>query len=242
VNISCDAVRNKIRNFLETGEMKVGEFQKAIGASSSTYSAFMRKTGPMGGSGSTVYGNAFAFFKHRQLNGVKAPKKKKVDEKEKEKADTNFDGIVLEGEEDCEVPVFDSCDEIRRKINAYLAKTGMTKAAFAREIAKSFGPEEKKINPNSLTVFLAKRGPMAGNTTAVYYGSYVFFEKMRVRDGKPMTEHRLSMEEEWDGCDPRFWSQPGVDLKKVIDRIQYIVPAYAGNMYQDEYGKPAMGW
>ena len=32
--------------------------------------------------------------------------------------------------------------------------------------------------------FLGRRGAGAGNTSSVYYGSYVFFEKVRIRDGK----------------------------------------------------------
>jgi hypothetical protein len=57
-----------------------------------------------------------------------------------------------------------------------------------------------------------------------------------------MSEHREVMEDVWDGCDPRFWAHPGVDLSKVIDRMQYIVTVDVDEMYQDEYGKPDMGW
>jgi hypothetical protein len=42
---------------------------------------------------------------------------------------------------------------------------------------------------------LGKRGPRAGNTSSVYYGSCVFFEKIRIRDGKAKTKTRLEMEE-----------------------------------------------
>jgi hypothetical protein len=249
VTISCNAVRNKIRKFLDSGEMKVGEFQKAIGASSSTYSSFMRKTGPMDGAGSSVYRNGFAFFKLRELNGENRKKKAKVGEqgqvkeKKKEVEEEDFNGLLLEGEEEGEVPIFDSCDEIRQKINHYLSKTGMSKAAFGREIGKLFGgEEEKKITGGSVTQFLGKKGPMAGNTTRVYYGAYVFFEKIRVRDGKPMTEHRETMEDVWDGCDLRFWIKEGVDRSKVIDRMEYITFADGPDLYQDEYGKPVTGW
>ncbi|CZT53138.1 uncharacterized protein RSE6_14592 [Rhynchosporium secalis] len=42
--------------------------------------------------------------------------------------------------------------------------------------------------------FLGKKGPTAGNASAVFYGAYVFFEEVRVRDGKPKSKHRLEME------------------------------------------------
>lgn len=61
----------------------------------------------MGGSGSTTYTNAFAFFKLRELNGVKINKKKKKTEgadSDTSATNTNFDGIVLGGDEDNEVP------------------------------------------------------------------------------------------------------------------------------------------
>ncbi|KAE9374839.1 hypothetical protein N431DRAFT_503600 [Stipitochalara longipes BDJ] len=224
-----------ITKFIDGGKMKVGEFQRTIGASSCTYSSFMKKTGPMGGAGSW------------ELNGENRKKKAKVGgegaEKKKEAESEDFTGVMLDGEEEGEVPIFDSCDEVRRKMNQYFSKTGMSKAAFGREIGKLFGgDEEKKISSGSVTQFLRKRGPMAGNTTNVYYSAYVFFEKIRVRDGKPMTEHREGMEDAWDGCDPRFWGQEGVDRSKVIDRMEYVTFASGPDMYQDEYGKPVVGW
>ncbi|KUJ15937.1 uncharacterized protein LY89DRAFT_618637 [Mollisia scopiformis] len=222
VDINCNAVRAKIRRFLESGEMKVGEFQRAIGTNSKSYHTFMNQSGPYKGNGSSVYGNAFAFFKHRELNGVKIAKKAKVVEAATAKggkADTDFEGIMLEGEEENEVPVYDSCDEIRKKIRKYLRETNMSQAAFSREIAKSFHPEKKV---SGLAAFMAKKGPAAGNTSSAFYGSYVFFEKMRVRDRKPKTEHRLGMEDAWDGCEPFGSGKPGMDTKKMIDRESYI--------------------
>lgn len=171
---------------------------------------------------------------------MKKPKKPKPDSK----INTDFSDITLEGEEDCEVPVYDSCDETRRKINLFLSQSSMSKSQFAREISKSFGTNtEKKVSPGSLTAFLAKSGPTAGNTSAVFYASYVFFEKMRIRDGEPKSEHREVMEEVWDGTDFNGPSYPGMDLKKLFERVEYIVPAHSEvEIYQDEYGKVQMGW
>jgi hypothetical protein len=66
VDLNCDQVRRKIRSFLESGEMKVSEFQRAIGASSRSYTSFMGQNGRDKGSMSDVYPNAFAFFKKRE--------------------------------------------------------------------------------------------------------------------------------------------------------------------------------
>src|SRR4051812_15598717 len=91
VDISCDRVRTKIRNFINSGEMKVGEFQKAIGTNANSYHNFMGQSGAHKGVNSLVYQNAFAFFKHRELNGNKVPKKK-VRKEDEEKA-TDVEGI-----------------------------------------------------------------------------------------------------------------------------------------------------
>jgi len=40
---------------------------------------------------------------------------------------------------------------------------------------------------------------VVGNTSSVYYGSYVFFEKITIRDGKAKTKTRVEMEELYDG-------------------------------------------
>ena len=41
------------------------------------------------------------------------------------------------------------------------------------------------------------KGPMAGASHNVFYGAYVFFEKVRIAEGKPKTKHRLDMEAAW---------------------------------------------
>ena len=42
---------------------------------------------------------------------------------------------------------------------------------------------ERKVS--GVAGFMRKKGPAAGNTSMAFYASYVFFEKMRIRDGKP---------------------------------------------------------
>ncbi|EDN98083.1 hypothetical protein SS1G_12940 [Sclerotinia sclerotiorum 1980 UF-70] len=127
--------------------------------------------------------------------GIKPQKKAKVSKAEEAK---KFDvsAIKLDGESTTSVPVHDSCDEIRKKISAYLREPGFTQAAFLREIAKTY-PEEKKIQSKVLNDFLSKKGATAGNTSSAYYASYVFFEKIRLGDGKPKSKHREEMEKQW---------------------------------------------
>jgi hypothetical protein len=213
--------------------MKVGEFQKAIGTNSRSYGAFMGQSGAHKGENSAVYQNAFAFFKHRELNGIKAPKKKV--KKEDENKETDVSGINLDGEEDGEVPVYDTCDEVRKKIRAYLAGPSVTQAAFCREISKTY-TDGKKVIGAQLSSFLGKKGPNAGNTSMAFYASYVFFEKLRIRDGKKKTSFREEMEEIYDGSQPFGNPKPGMDLKTLLSNQSYIV-SRESQPYEDKYGR-----
>lgn len=41
------------------------------------------------------------------------------------------------------------------------------------------------------------KGADTGNTSCVFYAAYVFFEKLRVQEGKPKSKHREEMEAIW---------------------------------------------
>ncbi len=183
----------------------------------------MGQNGRDKGSGCDTYVQAFKFFKKRELQGIKAPKKKVKKSEAIVKNDVS--GIHLDGEAEVNVPVFDSCDEVRKKISAYLREPGVTQAGFLREIAKTY-PEGKKIQSKVLNDFLGKRGASAGNTSSVFYSSYVFFEKMRIRDGKPKSKHRQEMEKQHPG---------GFDVKHRSDGRVWCF----GNQrpVEDKYGK-----
>ncbi|KAF0324084.1 hypothetical protein GQ607_008789 [Colletotrichum asianum] len=136
-----------------------------------------------------------------------APAPKKATTTKKKKDDDplpDLSGIALPGDDDMSVPIYDSCQAVRTKINAHLRKPGVTKAAYGAD-------SEHKIAGNLLTNFLAKKGPTAGNTSSVFYAAYVFFEKLRIRDGKPKNKTREEMEARWgpDGFDREHDSSRG---------------------------------
>jgi len=64
-----------------------------------------------------------------------------------------------------------------------------------RDIAASYKRASHKIQSSQLSGFRSKKGAYDGNTSAVYYGAYVFFEKMRIAEKKPKSKKRLKMEE-----------------------------------------------
>jgi hypothetical protein len=160
------------------------------------------------------------FFQQREGRGEPFPKKRKAaaargSAGETPAAPAAWRSVELPDEAADEVPIFDSCDEVRRKINAHLRKPGVTQAAFLRDLSEQFrGPRRpgRALQGAQLSRFRGQRGAMAGNTSGVYYAAYVFFEKERVAAGKPKSAHRRDMEKEW---------QRGVDTKSNQNTIWY---------------------
>jgi hypothetical protein len=105
----------------------------------------------------------------------------------------------LPGDEDSTVEIYDSCDELRRKINALLRTGTITKAAFMRDIARAAYTDAPNIQSKQLTDFLTKKGATSGSTSRVCYASYVYFEKKRIAEGKAKSKHRRDMEDRWLG-------------------------------------------
>jgi hypothetical protein len=94
---------------IDNGEMKVGEFQKAINVTSNAYSRFMTQHGQFKGVESSVYLAAWAFFKKREMRGIKTTANKKAKKNEGESAKDSVpsvDDVELDGEKEDEVPVF----------------------------------------------------------------------------------------------------------------------------------------
>jgi hypothetical protein len=229
---TCNGVRRKIRTWIESGAMKIGEFQNAIGVSSNAYSSFMNRNKTWDGEGCDTYWKAAIFFKKRELLGLPLKAAKNSKKKAKTTSATagaallDVSGVTLDREEECQVPVFDTCDTVRKKIRAFIARDGITRAAFVRALS-TFLPADRKVSDANLRYFLGLKGPSAGNTTAMFYAAYVFFEKRRIKDGKPKTKLRLEMEDVYD------WR--GMDLDTPSNTV-YIGSANT-ELYEDKYGK-----
>ncbi|KAI2470380.1 hypothetical protein F4781DRAFT_390748 [Annulohypoxylon bovei var. microspora] len=239
IDMTCNQVRGKINKLLDNGIMKKGEFCRTIGCNANSVNTFLSKRGSMDGEFSNVYPFAWGWFKQRELAGLKMPdvKKRQKTEAAAAAADTSVSGtgsgssraskatapltsgtdisnVHLPGEETDEVEVYDTCDEIRKKINAHLKTPGLTAAQFCRDIyAQLSHPTIKPFQSKQLTDFRGKKGPNAGCTSKVFYAAYVYFEKKRIAEGKPKSQHRLAMEEIWDtkgGFDLEYDARTGI--------------------------------
>lgn len=186
--------------------MKVTAFQRHLGINSNSYNRFMKMNQPWQGIDNSTMSAAYRFFRQRERNGITIPPKRK--QAGAAPASDAIADITLDGDTTDDVQVYDSCDEIRRKINAYLKKDGVTQAAFLRDLARMYHTEEIKLQSKQLNDFRGKSGADAGNTSRIFYCAYVFFEKLRLKEGKPKTKHRLQMESIWR-------RQGGLDTKRV---------------------------
>jgi len=99
--------------------------------------------------------------------------------------------IVLEGEEDEGVPVYDDCNEIRRKIRLLQKEPTFKVSQWLKDIGN--------VNSNSYGRFMKASGATGGAGNGTYYSAYVYFEKVRIAQGKKKTPKRERNEIEHPG-------------------------------------------
>ncbi|KAI0013544.1 hypothetical protein F4779DRAFT_562154 [Xylariaceae sp. FL0662B] len=251
IDMTCGQVRGKINKLLDSGIMKKGEFCKATNSTSKSLNTFLSRRGTMDGANTAAYGNAWSFFKQREIAGLKMPdvkKRQKTEAAAAASASSNaeagpssagkaaarkapgpdINSVELRGEETDSVSVYDTCDEVRKKINAHLRTPGLTASQFCRDLyAQLRHPTSKCFQTKQLSDFRGKKGPRAGCTSRLFYAAYVFFEKKRIAEGKPKSQHRLNMEDLW------AW-HGGFDLEH--DGRHGVIVSANRTPYMDQYG------
>ncbi|KAH9835675.1 uncharacterized protein C8Q71DRAFT_858533 [Rhodofomes roseus] len=73
-------------------------------------------------------------------------------------------------------PKRDDCDDIRRKIRKLQRSQGFRITYWLRNIGG--------VKYNSWSRFMKAEGPSAGAENNIYYAAYVYFEKVRIAEGK----------------------------------------------------------
>ncbi|KAG8946166.1 hypothetical protein FRC04_012021 [Tulasnella sp. 424] len=119
--------------------------------------------------------------------GASASSSKMKTSKATKPQDASWRDIVLEGEDEGEVPIYDDCNTIRRKIRALQKTPGFKVTHWLKEIGN--------INSNSYGRFMTLKGPTGGAENGTYYAAYVYFEKVRVFEGKKKTATRIAAEQ-----------------------------------------------
>lgn len=155
----------------------------------------------------------------------------------------SVEGIVLDMEREGKVSVFgkylrrvpgscdpdeatDTCDDIRRKINAHLKLPGVTQASFLHNVGAQYYPA-RRVQSSQLSAFRSKKGLYASNTSVVFYGAYVYFEKLRLKQNKPKGKKREEME-------MIHGAEGGIDHSSVINRYWALV---GSTVTEDQYGR-----
>ncbi|RDB28828.1 hypothetical protein Hypma_015372 [Hypsizygus marmoreus] len=116
---------------------------------------------------------------------VDASGSKSKDEGKLEKPKT-WQDVKLVGEDEGPVPVYDDCAEVRRKIGLLQKTAGWKVTHWLKEIGG--------INNNSFGRFMKEKGRTDGASNGTYYAAYVYFEKVRILEGKKRTAKRISNE------------------------------------------------
>lgn len=75
-----------------------------------------------------------------------------------------------------------------------MPKEGVTQAALCRSVGEQYNPP-RKVGAAQLSTFRKRKEVDQGNTCVVYYGAYVYFEKLRLKQSKPKT----SIGRKWKG-------------------------------------------
>lgn len=189
IDLNCNQVRSRINKVIDSGIMKKGEFCDAIGSSNNSVSTLLKKRQ-----------RAEADFAAASDGVTAGPAAKKAKTTAGASAMIDLSAIHLDGEETDSVLVFDSCDEIRKKISAHLKTPGLTQAQFCRGLYAQLGaPTCKAIQTKQLNDFRGKKGAISGCTSSVFYAAYVYLEKLRIAKRKPKSAHRLEMESIYPG-------------------------------------------
>lgn len=225
----CNQLRRRIKTYVTNGDLNQTQLQNKLGVSPNSYRSFMNAKGPQGGIESNTFAAAHLFFAKREDRGYKQPRAKRRKTSEADVKKSNVDGMpTINGEKEGTVKIYDTCDDIRTKITNHLKKTNLTKVALAKELSKCQGRGEPDITGAGISKFQQKSGPLAGNSNRVFYAAYVFFEKLRLKDGKAKSKKRTEME--------KAHGAKGVMTDRPIETVHFKTIS-GDSVYIDKYGK-----
>jgi hypothetical protein len=152
------------------------------------------------------------------------PNKKKDRKRKGNERKTVKSEVELDGEKEDKVPVFDTCNEIRRKINVYLRQPSNTQSSLLKALSSQFHQTKITLTSSQLVRFRNARGPNVGNTNPVFYAAYIFFEKERLRSKKHKLRIRMQMEEIYEKAG-------GMNIKIPADKYGAWIGAQEKGVY-----------
>ena len=86
---------------------------------------------------------------------------------------------------------------MRAMVAAHLAKDDVDTSLLPARSQQVFRRQPKKMSAAQIKSFMSKEGAHSGASSAFFYGAYVYFEKLRIKNGEEKSEFREEMEEIW---------------------------------------------
>ena len=201
-------VRNDIRKFLAEKTMTKGSWLREIGMNAPSFNKFMangyKDASYLAENGTYLQASRYLARRavQQKLASCAAPAVKKrareavaggaagatASKKQKKAAAAELLASVCAVALPERVPVYDDCDEVRRKVERFLVDSGVTQTGFLRAIG---------VHAPSWANFRKMRGKGSGASNKMYHNAYRFFEQKRLHDKKPKTKGRLESEARW---------------------------------------------
>lgn len=139
--------------------------------------------------------------------------------KERSNQGVDISSVHLDGQEHDDVPVYDTCDEIRKKITTHIGKQGITKAQFCRDLRAQLQSANAPANikGSQLDRFRSNKGATAGCTSSVYYVSTQYTQvdvlltcirlpASSLRSvASPKVSPRVNSDRKWKASGPAVW-------------------------------------
>ena len=230
--LSPQALRGKIRTFLQKYNVTATSFQKVIGVNANTYGTFMTgkyKHASSALSNGTYWNAGYFFWSDEQLKPEDSIiKKLKASASAAEKAGDGAAGkkpplpdvtdIQLDSHD-----VYLNPKEVRAEVSTLKTKYKCTNA----DLAKAVWPEKAAATSQPgapVGRFLAQGGEFGGEEMDFYRPCALFCEKVRVFENRPKSKKRKALQEEAQatgrapflGLNPnkKYWMGPGNGFKK----------------------------
>ena len=188
--------------FLATKEMTLTAFLDLIGCNSNSYGRFMKLKGGDSGSQNGVYWGAHKFFLQRESkkkgeSATMTPTEKKrraIESAARKGQSEELFAAVEKINLDESAPIYDDCDDVRKKSLEFMAAHGISTVEFLRRIGN--------VNAKSWKDFVIMKGERKGASNSSYVKAYRFLEKLRMHKGEEKSAKRIKSEKDQPGGFP----------------------------------------
>ncbi|MCJ1327531.1 hypothetical protein MMC10_004201 [Thelotrema lepadinum] len=123
----------------------------------------------------------------------------KVKDVKKDSGLVDISDVHLDGENNDAVPMYETPADVRRHMTTFFDNSKVSQKAFVEAISAA---SNTACSVSQLSTF-RKKGGKRGSTSVdgadsrVFYAAWVYFEKIRIKNGDKKNAHRMQMEKIW---------------------------------------------